>query len=87
MSAQIQEFQVQLDVEGIDDELEERVLDVGCDDTTLWSREGEVFLTFHRKARSLSQAIRSALEDLEEAKVPILRVTESFLGVDRFASN
>jgi hypothetical protein len=88
MSAlQTYNFQVQLAVEEIDDDLEYRVLEARCDDTTLWSRDGEVFLIFHRKARDMSQAIRSALDALEAADVPIVRVTDSFLDEERFASN
>lgn len=73
-SLNIHEFQIQLRVREIDEDLENAVFEAGCDDTSLWSSEGEVYLQFHREAYDLSSAVRSALADLEEAGIPIARI-------------
>ncbi|MCI0332606.1 MAG: hypothetical protein L0228_05220 [Planctomycetes bacterium] len=39
----------------------------GCDDGTIVSRDGEVFVRFSREATSLEQAINSAAADVERA--------------------
>jgi hypothetical protein len=39
----------------------------GCDDGTLVSRDGEVYVRFSREAESLEQAINSAAADVDRA--------------------
>lgn len=84
---EIYEFEIQLVGYEVDDDLAESVLGAGCDDALLWSRDGEIFLSFHREAFSMSQAVRSALDDLEEADVEVKKVTEPYLAEDRVAAN
>lgn len=41
----------------------------GCDDATLYSRQGRSFLTFSRPAASFGEAVISALRDLRKADI------------------
>ena len=41
--------------------------EAGCDDGTIVSREGEVFVRFSRESASLEQAINSAAADIARA--------------------
>jgi hypothetical protein len=75
---EVQVFQVQLDVQEITEDLENAIFEAGCSDTTLWSSEGLVFLNFHRPAVTMSAAVRSALEDLEVAGVPVSQILAPF---------
>jgi hypothetical protein len=62
------EFIVCLD-DGIDIEsISEPLLKAGCDDGTLASCGNRVWIRFTRKAESLEQAIRSAVNDIRSAK-------------------
>jgi len=56
------------------DELQGRILSVGCDDACLWSEGGTLYLSFDREAGSLGQAIGSAVEDVERAGSAAARV-------------
>jgi len=57
-------------------ELEDGLFEAGCNDATLSSRSGRVFLTFSRSAPSLKDAILSAIQAVEDANVgaTVLRV-------------
>ena len=46
----------------------------GIDDATMGSSGGAVFLDFHREARSLGQAIDSAIADIRKAGYAVARV-------------
>ena len=56
------------------DELQGRILAAGCDDASLWSEGGQVFLGFDRNAESLGMAIGSAVQDVERAGCVVARV-------------
>jgi hypothetical protein len=56
------------------DELQGRLLAAGCDDASLWSEAGSVYLSFDRQAASLGKAIGSAVEDVERAGLGVARV-------------
>ena len=43
------------------------LFEAGCDDGTIISRNGEVFVRFSRASMSLEQAINSAATDVERA--------------------
>jgi hypothetical protein len=73
-SPEIQEFQIQLAVNSINEDLENDVFEAGCDDATLWSTEGVVYLSFHRESNDLLSAVRSALDELDEAGIPIAEI-------------
>ena len=73
-SSEIQEFQIQLAVPAINEDLENDVFEAGCDDATLWSTGGIVYLSFHRASPDLLSAVRSALDELEEAGIPVAEI-------------
>jgi len=56
------------------DEAQGALLASGCDDALFGSRDGTAFLDFDREARSLSQAIRTAIENVEGAGFRVERV-------------
>jgi hypothetical protein len=56
------------------DELIGKLLEVGCDDASLWSEGLVVYLHFHREAESLGDAVGSALKDVARAGVNVARV-------------
>jgi hypothetical protein len=49
------------------DEQSNTLFDAGCDDGTIVSRNGEVFVRFSRESNSLEQAINSAAADVGRA--------------------
>jgi hypothetical protein len=53
----------------IDEELENRVFEAGCDDALLGVRDGVVYLDFDRRADSFEEAIVSAVRDVEGAEL------------------
>lgn len=55
------------DVSDVDDEQGCALFESGCDDGTLVSRNGEVFVRFSRESTSLEQAINSAAADVVRA--------------------
>ena len=48
----------------ITDDLENDVLNAGCDDALLWSRDGEVGLDFERQRTTAGRAVGSAVDAL-----------------------
>ena len=56
------------------DELVEALYQAGCDDGSPGSRAGVVWVTLHREAESLEQAIRSGIADAQKAGCHIARV-------------
>jgi hypothetical protein len=50
--------------------IEDALFRAGCDDATLYQREGKVFLAFAREAEDRPGAIVSALEDVGKAGLP-----------------
>src|SRR4051812_16226446 len=57
-------------------EAENALFEAGCDDATISVRSGRVFLTFSRTARSLKDAILSAIRNVKQANIgaDVLRV-------------
>jgi hypothetical protein len=56
------------------DELVEALYASGCDDGSPGSRAGVVWVTLHREAESLEQAIRSGIADVQNAGGHVARV-------------
>jgi hypothetical protein len=54
-------------VSDVSDEQGDTLFEAGCDDGTIVSREGEVFVRFSRESSSLEQAINSAAADVARA--------------------
>lgn len=72
-------YQFTLAVGGVDqvsEELENALFDAGCDDALLSSAGGHVYLEFDREAKSLHDAIISAIHAVEGSKkgLKVLRV-------------
>ena len=55
------------DVSDVTDDQGDALFEAGCDDGTIVSRDGEVFLRFSRESASLEQAINAAAADVERA--------------------
>src|SRR6266446_4112776 len=53
----------------ISPEAENALFEAGCDDATLSSRCGGVYLTFSRTAGTLKDAILSAIQDVRKARI------------------
>jgi hypothetical protein len=51
----------------VTDDQGDALAEAGCDDGTIVSREGEVFVRFSRESGSLEQAINSAADDVQRA--------------------
>jgi hypothetical protein len=51
----------------VSDDQGNTLFEAGCDDGTIVSRDGEVFVRFSRQSMSLEQAINSAAADVERA--------------------
>jgi len=66
------------DIPELTTEAEDALFEAGCDDATISVRSGRVFLTFSRTARSLKDAVLSAIQDVKKASigVDVLRVDE-----------
>ena len=54
-------------VADVTDDQGEALFQSGCDDGTIVSRDGEVFVRFLRESTSLEQAINSAATDVQRA--------------------
>ena len=54
-------------VSHVTDDQGDALFEAGCDDGTILSRDGEVFVRVSRESESLEQAISSAAADVERA--------------------
>jgi hypothetical protein len=65
-------------VTAITREIEDALFEAGCDDATISSRSGRLFVSFTRTGPSLLEAILSAIQDVEKAQIGaiILRVDD-----------
>ncbi|MFI5457810.1 MAG: helix-turn-helix transcriptional regulator [Isosphaerales bacterium] len=66
------EYQFTLTMDGVEEltfEGIDRLFEAGCDDATFGTRCGTHFATFHRDAASATEAMISAIEDVERARV------------------
>ncbi|MBV8381443.1 MAG: hypothetical protein JOZ63_02480 [Planctomycetaceae bacterium] len=61
-------------IEDITSEALDSLFDAGCDDGTLSSRSGLVYLTFTREAPTLRDALLSAIRDVRSAGLGVLRI-------------
>jgi predicted DNA-binding transcriptional regulator AlpA len=61
-------------VNGITEELENRVFEAGCDDALLGTYHSRPFLEFDREADSLLAAVKSALQDAAKAALSVERI-------------
>lgn len=68
------DFTVYLDLPELTDEAAEKLFEAGCDDGSPASSEGYCWVTFHRDARSLGAAIRSAVSDVKKAGYEVAKV-------------
>jgi hypothetical protein len=55
------------DIADLDDDQSGTLFEAGCDDGTIVSRDGAVFVRFSRESTSLEQAINSAAADVARA--------------------
>jgi hypothetical protein len=73
--SQVYEFVCTLsDADELTDELEDALLEAGCNDAFLHSTGGVVYLDFDREAESLGDAIGSAVKAVEKAGYKVARV-------------
>lgn len=69
------EFQVILaGVDEMTDEISGALYEAGCDDGTPFSSQGVAAVGFTRQAKSLEEAIRSAIADVHKAGYSVARV-------------
>jgi hypothetical protein len=61
-------------VSELTDDLQGRLIEAGCDEASLWSEGDTVCLEFSRAARSLGDAIGSAVKDAMRAGLAVARV-------------
>jgi hypothetical protein len=54
-------------ISDVTDDQGDALFEAGCDDGTLVSRDGAVFVRFSRESNSLEQAINSAAADVQRA--------------------
>jgi len=68
-------------VDAVDSQLEDALFEAGCDDATISTRFGCVYVTFARQATSMLEAVLSAINDIEGAntKAEVLRVDDCSL--------
>ncbi|MBW3597797.1 MAG: hypothetical protein KY475_11040 [Planctomycetes bacterium] len=67
-------FTVFLDLEEMSEDDAERLYVAGCDDGLCCSSCGRAYVGFDREARSLEDALRSALADVRKAGFRVTRV-------------
>lgn len=63
-------------VHEISTDLENTLYESGCDDTLIHSNNGAVFLEFGRFAKSLEEAVQTAIKDVEKSKIYEVAVVE-----------
>jgi len=69
------EFQIILaDVDEMTEQISNELYEAGCRDGTPFSSEGVAAVGFARDARSLDDAVRSAIADVERAGYSVTRV-------------
>jgi hypothetical protein len=61
-------------VSDVPDDQGDALFEAGCNDGTIVSRDGELFVRFSREATSLEQAINSAAADVDRAGFPVNHV-------------
>ena len=76
------EFQVMLaGVDQITGEMADALFSAGCDDGTPFSTGGMAGIGFSREARSLEEAVRSAIADVARAGYSVKRVESADASV------
>ena len=61
-----------------DDEIADRLFEVGCDDATLSLQKAVLVLEFERAARTFTTALLSAVCDVERAGLQVERIEPEF---------
>lgn len=75
-------FQFTIIASGLDHEdgdFEDRLFEAGCDDATIGFSRGAIIIEFDRDARNFSNAVKSAIADVEKAGAQVDRVEPDFL--------
>jgi S-adenosylmethionine:tRNA-ribosyltransferase-isomerase (queuine synthetase) len=70
-------FRFSVALDGLDEsaqQLENKLFDAGCGDALLTSHDALVVLDFHREAKSLSNAVASAIDDIQAAGYRIISI-------------
>ena len=70
----VQEFSVVLKEEDLSEEQVEKLIDLGCDDCLPVVRDRVSFLKFSRREATLKSAINSALSQIADSGLEIVRV-------------
>lgn len=70
-------FNLVLDTPEVNQTVEDAILEAGCDDGFLYSRDGATYLDFEREAASLQEAVQSAIQDVQAAGYRVVRVEQS----------
>lgn len=65
---------VTLGIEELTAEVGDKLFEAGCDDCTPWSEGPAVYLTFHREAETLGDAVGSAIKNVQQAGYGVSRV-------------
>ena len=61
-----------------DDEIADRLFEIGCDDATLSLQKAVLVLEFERAARTFTTALVSAVRDVERAGLQVERIEPEF---------
>ena len=56
-------------VDDLTQEVEDALFEAGCDDATICSRSGRIFLSFDRQGESFKEAVISAILDVQSAGI------------------
>lgn len=69
----------------VTEEAANSLFEAGCDDGTFCARDGVAFVHFDREARTLDEAIRTAIEDVRTAGFDVDRVeSDEFATICHF---
>jgi hypothetical protein len=69
------DFQLVLnDIDAVNEQIADALYEAGCDDGTAFSSNGVAAVGFSREARSLEEAVRSAIADVNKAGFVVSRV-------------
>jgi hypothetical protein len=72
-------------IQEVTEEAANALFEAGCDDGTFCARDGVAFVHFDREARTLDEAIQSALDDVRAAGFDVDRVeSDEFATICHF---
>lgn len=72
----VHEFDVELDVRDITDDLVDMVFEAGCDDALLCKDDRTVYLSFEREGRSRNRVVAATLNALHKVGLPLVAEPE-----------